>query len=456
MIKTTVLIIEDEISSLQVLSSFLEEAGHKVIPKSDGLAGLEVVKNQNIDLVLCDLKLPNLSGLEFYKKMKEIKPNVPLIMITAFSSVQSAVEIIKLGAFDYLTKPLNYDELKLSMDKALEQLQLLREVQSLREQVAERYGLGGIIGKSELMQKVFKVIDMVADTDATILIEGETGTGKELVAKAIHLHYRNRRKDKPFIAMNCAAIPKDLLESELFGHEKGAFTGAVAQRKGTFELSDQGTLFLDEIGEASMAVQAKLLRVLDQKKFRRLGGVKTLAVDVQLIAATNADLLKKVEAGEFRKDLYYRLNVIRIQLPSLRGRLDDLVNLIEHFFRKFAGRHHREIKEVSPETLQILYRYPWPGNIRELENLIENLVLTCPERIITPVWLPSEYCGIKPEEIEPSAGRRIGQNPTLGHLEKEAIQRVLLHNKGHRGKTAEQLGVTRKILWAKMKKYHLK
>ena len=456
MAKPTILIIEDEVASLHVMADFLTEAGYEVIPISDGVEGLKVVQDNEIDLVLCDFKLPKISGLEFYKRAKKLKSHLPLIMMTAYSSVQSAVEIMKLGASDYLTKPLNYDELRLSVTKVLEQQELLREVRTLRDQVTERYGLGGIIGKSQPLQKVFQVIHAVADTDTTILIKGETGTGKELVAKAIHLHDRSRRKNKPFIAVNCAAFPRDLLESELFGHEKGAFTGAIAQRKGTFELADQGTLFLDEIGTANMAAQAELLRVLQEQKFRRVGGTKTVEVDVRLIAATNEDLVKKIQEGQFRQDLYYRFNVIPIEVPPLRERLDDLPNLIDHFFKKYSGRYHRELKSISSEALQLIYQYPWPGNIRELENLIERLIVTCPEKIITPQWLPLEYQSKQAGEIKSSPEEMLKTNQTLRDLERETIRKVLAQNKGHRGKTAEQLGISRKVLWSKMKEYHLK
>jgi two-component system NtrC family response regulator len=327
-----------------------------------------------------------------------------------------------------------------------------QELRSLKKEVTERYGLGNIIGKSERMREVFQVMNNISETETTILIEGETGTGKELVARAIH--YMSLRKDRPFVAVNCAAFPPDLLESELFGHERGSFTGAIGQRKGMFELANGGTLFLDEIGTGSMAVQLELLRVLQDQKFRRVGGTKSVDVDVRIIAATNVDLIQKINTGQFRQDLYYRLNVIPIKLPPLRERLEDLPDLIDHFLEIFSLRHHRDLKTVSAETLQILYRHPWPGNIRELENLIERLVVTCPDRSITPEWLPEEMDGgVRP------AGLKTAQDPlqpgTLEMMEREAIRRVMTRNKGHRSKTAQQLGISRKVLWTKMKKYHL-
>jgi transcriptional regulator with PAS, ATPase and Fis domain len=329
-----------------------------------------------------------------------------------------------------------------------------RQLRSLVKQVSDHYGFGNIIGKSERMREVFQLMENIADTETTVLLQGETGTGKELVARAIH--YSSSRKGKPFIAVNCAAFPPDLLESELFGHEKGSFTGATVQRKGMFELAHGGTFFLDEIGAGSMAVQLELLRVLQDQKFRRVGGAKSVEVDVRVIAATNEDLNEKIENGKFRRDLYYRLNVIPIRLPALRQRLEDLPELIEYFLKKFSLRHRRGEKAISPETLQILYRCPWPGNIRELENLVERLVVTCPESVITPKWLPEEYeqsapgvSGIFPA-VEP------GIDTTLERMEREVIQRAIAHNQGRRKETAEQLGISRKVLWAKMKKYQLK
>jgi two-component system NtrC family response regulator len=327
-----------------------------------------------------------------------------------------------------------------------------QELRFLKKEVTERYRWGNIIGKSEPMQEVFQVMNNISETETTILIEGETGTGKELVAKAIH--YMSLRKERPFVAVNCAAFPPSLLESELFGHEKGSFTGAIGQRKGMFELANGGTLFLDEIGTGSTEVQLELLRVLQERKFRRVGGTKSVDVDVRIIAATNVDLIQKIEAGQFRQDLYYRLNVIPIKLPALRERLEDLPELIDHFIEIFSLRHHREVKAVAPETLQVLYRYSWPGNIRELENLIERLVVTCPAATITPEWLPEEYDAAS-VEFGPRALREFIQPGTLEMLEREAIRRVMTRNKGHRIKTAQQLGISRKVLWTKMKKYHL-
>jgi transcriptional regulator with PAS, ATPase and Fis domain len=327
-----------------------------------------------------------------------------------------------------------------------------RELRSLKKEVTERYGLGNIIGKSERMQEVFQVMKNIAETETTILIEGETGTGKELVAKAIH--YMSFRKDRPFVAVNCAAFPPDLLESELFGHERGSFTGAIGQRKGMFELANGGTLFLDEVGTGSVAVQLELLRVLQEQKFRRVGGTVSVDVDVRIIAATNVDLIRKIEAGLFRQDLYYRLNVIPIKLPALRERFEDLPLLIDYFLEIFSTRHHREIKTISPETLQVLYRHSWPGNIRELENLIERVVVTCPEGTVTPEWLPEEFAG-DPVKSGSRAVQDFVQPTTLETLEREAIRRVMTRNKGHRSKTAQQLGITRKVLWTKIKKYHL-
>ncbi|MBI4715636.1 MAG: sigma-54-dependent Fis family transcriptional regulator, partial [Nitrospirae bacterium] len=420
----------------------------------DGASGLEFLRARVVDLVLCDLRIPGISGIDLVRQMKEERPNLPIIIMTAYGTVESAVDLLKLGVYDYLAKPLNYEKLSFLIAKALEQSRLLSEVESLRSQVQTRYHFQNLVGKSRKMQEVYDLVARVAATDSTVLLEGETGTGKELAARAIH-HSGPRRKG-PFIAVNCAVFPETLLEAELFGHEKGAFTGAISEKKGDFELADGGTLFLDEIGSASPAAQAELLRVLQDREFRRVGGTKTIRVDVRVIAATNQDLRQRVSAGQFRQDLFYRLHVIPMTLPPLRERHEDIPSLVDHFLRKIVPGAQRKI--LAPETLQVLYRHHWPGNVRELENLVERLVVTCDREVIPPEALPPEilWQGSGGSEGLGPMGRMPEVSPvgmTLEEHERELIRTTLERTGGSRKQTAEILGISRKILWRKMRRY---
>jgi Nif-specific regulatory protein len=386
----TLLIVDDEPNIRRVLTAVFEKAGYRVLTAESGKKALDIIATEpHIHAMICDLIMPDLNGVEVLKAAKEINPQISVVMITAHGTIRTAVDAMKLGAFDYITKPFDMDEIKLVVKNAVERSQLLEENVHLRQELKSRYSFQGIVGSSSKMQEVFKIVERVANSNATVLIRGESGTGKELIARAIH--YSSPRAAKPFIAVSCAALPETLLESELFGYEKGAFTGAVGQKAGRFELAHQGTLFLDEIPEISPAMQVKLLRVLQEREFERVGGTKTIRVDVRLIAATNRDLEQLVAEGHFRPDLYYRLQVIQIFLPPLRERTEDIPLLVQHFIEKYNKENGKSVKGVSNETMDILMKYHWPGNVRELENVIERGVVLADTdaELITPDLLPS-------------------------------------------------------------------
>ncbi|MBI5197634.1 MAG: sigma-54-dependent Fis family transcriptional regulator [Nitrospirae bacterium] len=448
--RPTLLIIDDEPGNIQILSDILRGQGYEILTAGDGEGALKLISSRLIDLILCDLRVPKINGAEIVKRVRETHPHLPIIVMTAYGTVESAVNLIKSGVYEYLPKPLDYDKLQFVIGKALEQTRLLSEVEALRSQLQERYQFRNLIGKSKGMQEVYRLIARVADTDSTVLLEGETGTGKELAARAIH--YSGQRKPGPFIAVSCAAFPEGLLESELFGHERGAFTGAVSEKKGDFELADGGTLFLDEIGSASPAAQAELLRVLQDKVFRRIGGTRNIQVDVRVIAATNQDLQQLVTQGRFRQDLFYRLHVIPIQLPPLRDRREDIPYLVEHFLRKFTPASGGKV--MAPETLQVLYQHDWPGNVRELENLVERLVVTCDRDLISPEYLPAEIRR-DPQGISDCIPQIPESGVTLDQMEEGLIRKTLEKTGGNRNMAASLLGVSRKVLWRKMKRYRM-
>ncbi|HET6453348.1 MAG TPA: sigma-54 dependent transcriptional regulator [Armatimonadota bacterium] len=385
----SILIVDDEANIRRVLDAVFSKDGYRVLTAENGKKALDIISTEpDLDVLLCDLIMPDLNGIEVLKSAREINPFLSVVMITAHGTIKTAVDAMRFGAFDYITKPFDMDEIKLIVKNALERRRLLAENTELKQELRSRYKFDEIVGSSGKMHDVYKVIERVANSNATILVRGESGTGKELVARAIH--YNSSRAAKPFIAVSCAALPETLLESELFGHEKGAFTGAVGQKAGRFELANQGTLFLDEIAEVSLSMQVKLLRVLQERKFERVGGTKTLSMDVRMIAATNRNLEEAVAMSEFREDLYYRLQVIQVFLPPLRDRREDIPPLVEHFVEKFNTENGRNIKFASPECMDLLMKYDWPGNIRELENAIERgVVLADPaSEYITPDLLP--------------------------------------------------------------------
>jgi two-component system NtrC family response regulator len=384
----TILIVDDEKNYLLVLEALLVDAGYEVITSDNTIEALEITVSHDLDLVITDMRMPGQDGMEFLAQLRSRQPGPPVIMMTAYATVEKAVEAMKRGAFDYITKPFKNEELILTIRKAIEMHRLKQENRLLSLDLQERYQFGNIVGKSKIMRQVYEIIEKVAQTRASVLITGESGTGKELIARAIH--FNSSRSDKPFISVNCSALSETLLESELFGHERGAFTGAVTQRKGRFELAHGGTLFLDEVGDMSPALQVKLLRVLQEMKFERVGGTKTLQVDARLVTASNRELEREVELGRFREDLYYRLKVVHIKVPPLRERRDDIPLLVHHFLEKAAKANAIPVKSVSHEALKYLYQYDWIGNVRELENVIERAVILCDGDDVRPQDLPEE------------------------------------------------------------------
>jgi two-component system NtrC family response regulator len=384
----TVLIVDDERNYLLVLEELLSEEGYQVITAEGALRGLECLEDNDLDVVITDMKMPGMDGMEFMERVKLRMPDIPIIMMTAFGSVEKAVEAMRKGAFDYILKPFKNEELKLTILKAIDHYNLVRQNRQMARELQGKYHFGNIVGKSARMQRIFELIEKVAPTRATVLITGDSGTGKELIARAIH--YNSPRINQPFISVNCGALPETLLESELFGHEKGAFSGAVSQRKGRFELAHEGTLFLDEISEMSPPLQVKLLRILQEMEFERVGGSHTLKVDVRVVAASNRNLKEESANGRFRSDLYYRLNVVHVHLPSLRERKDDLPLLVNHFLAKYAKEAMRESISMSSGAMKRILDYPWPGNVRELENAIERAVILSTGNEIQAEDLPGE------------------------------------------------------------------
>jgi two-component system NtrC family response regulator len=384
----TVLIVDDERNYLLVLEALLSEEGYQVITAEGAQRGLECIEENELDVVITDMKMPGIDGMEFMERIRLRQPDLPVIMMTAFGSVEKAVEAMRKGAFDYILKPFKNEELKLTISKAITHYHLVRQNRQLARELQGKYHFGNIIGKSPQMQRIFELIEKVAPTKATVLITGDSGTGKELIARAIH--YNSPRKNQPFISVNCGALPETLLESELFGHEKGSFSGAVSQRKGRFELAHEGTLFLDEISEMSPPLQVKLLRVLQEMEFERVGGSHTLKVDVRVVAASNRNLKEDAAKGRFRNDLYYRLNVVHVYLPPLSERKDDLLILVNHFVAKYAKDNHQDTISISAGAMERLLDYHWPGNVRELENVIERAIILSDRREIQVKDLPSE------------------------------------------------------------------
>ena len=407
----TILIVDDEKNYLLVLEALLRDAGYEVITCDNASEALEITTSHDLDLVITDMRMPGVDGMEFLVQLRGLQPEIPVIMMTAYATVEKAVEAMKRGAFDYVTKPFKNEELILTIRKALEMHRLKQENRLLSQELQERFKFGNIVGKSKVMRQVYEIIEKVAQTRASVLIIGESGTGKELIARAIH--FNSPRSDKPFVSVNCSALPETLLESELFGHERGAFTGAVTRRKGRFELAHNGTLFLDEVGDMSPALQVKLLRVLQEMRFERVGGTATLQVDARLVAASNRDLKREVELGRFREDLYYRLKVVHINVPPLRERRDDIPLLVHHFLRKVAKINGLPVKNVSHEALKYLYQYDWLGNVRELENVIERAVILCDGDEIRPQDLAEELFQKKLPGITDKAFEETLQGPEL-------------------------------------------
>ncbi len=452
----TVLIVDDEKNYPPIIAAVLQEEGYETLTANSGPEALEILKHSDVDLILTDYKMPKMDGIELLERVKTEDTDLPVIMMTAHGTVEKAVEAMQKGAYSYLLKPFDNDRLVLYVNKANAVFRLIKENRQLRTAVASQYQFDNIIGKSKPMQDVFEIIKKVSPTTATVLIEGESGTGKELVAKSIH--FNSTRRDKPYIAVNCSALTESLLESELFGHERGAFTGAVSTKKGRFELADEGTLFLDEIGELSQSLQVKLLRVLQEKIFERVGGIKPIAVDIRLIAATNKDLKEEVKQGRFREDLYFRLDVVNIVLPPLRERPEDIRLLINHFMKKYADERTSDVPVtgIDSEAQRLFHEYGWPGNVRELENVIERAMIFCPNSRIKPSDLPKDFketmnYNIPLEDIPATAKLY----ETLATVERRMIERALQRANYVQSHAAEMLGIGKSGLNQKIKKYKL-
>jgi two-component system NtrC family response regulator len=449
----TILIVDDEKNYRVVLSAFLSGEGYEVLTAESAHEALEAVDSVDLDLVLTDMKMPVMDGIELLKHIKEKNPHLPVVMMTAYGTVEKAVEAMQLGAFNFIQKPFQNETLRQMVHKAVGTYKVFKENRRLLQDLEVRYHFDNIIGKSKPMREIFSLIEKVAPTKATALITGESGSGKELIARAIH--YNSPRRNKPFIAVSCAALTETLLESELFGHEKGAFTGAIAMKKGRFELADGGTLFLDEIGEIPIPVQVKLLRVLEDMTFERVGGTRLIEVDIRLITATNKDLTKEVEDGGFREDLYFRLNVVHIMLPPLRERSEDIPLLATHFVRKYAEEANRGEIAISPEAMRFLCNHRWPGNVREFENAIERAVLLSADDEITLDDLPKELLGFSDLEI-PIDWQKMSNLPeTLDAIEKRLIEKAMALSDNVQARAAGLLNIPRSNLQYRLKKHNL-
>ncbi len=446
--KYNILVVDDEKNIREGLGRVLELDGYRVFLAADGRKGLELVESGDIDLVISDLKMPGVSGEELLRKTRDKYTNLPVIILTGHGTVENAVQAMKDGAFDFLTKPINLEHFAILVKRALSNRELILQHRHMQKELEKRSQFANIIGKSAAMHSIFEKIRQVAPTRASILITGESGVGKEVIAEAIH--YTSPRKDKPLIKVHCAALTETLLESELFGHERGAFTGAVARKRGRFELAHLGSLFLDEIGEISQSVQIKLLRVLQDKQFERVGGEETIETDVRIIAATNRDLMADISTGKFREDLYYRLNVINIHIPPLKERNEDIPLLVAAFLKEFSRENSKNIEGIETKARLALYNYSWPGNVRELRNCIESAVVMSKDTILSLEDLP-------PHIGQTSGGQSLRLSPgiSLAEGEKEIIRSALNMNKGNKSKTAEILGIGRKTLHRKIQEYSL-
>ena len=448
----TILIVDDEKNYLVILEALLAPEGYEIITEDNATNALRLIREADLDLVITDMRMPGMNGMELLEEAKKVDPELPVIMMTAYGTIEKAVEAMKKRAYDYITKPFRNEELKLTVKKALDFYRLKKENRLLSDALSDRYKYGNIIGKSQPMLKIYEMIAKVSPSKASVMITGPSGTGKELIAKAIH--YNSPRKNRPFISINCGALTETLLESELFGHERGAFTGAVTMKKGRFELADGGTLFLDEVGEMSPSLQVKLLRVLQEMEFERVGGTKTIKVDVRILAASNRRLKEDVDKGVFREDLFYRLNVVHIEVPPLKERAEDIPFLVAHFVEKFRSSNRKKI-ELAPEVWKALYSYPWPGNIRELENTMERAMVMSSDENITLKDLPDYVISEKEQAID--LDRIVPLNlalaEALDQIEERLISRALNHSNNVQSRAAEMLGITRHAMHYKMKKY---
>ena len=448
-----ILLIDDEPAQITSLKSFLKRRDYIVSSANSGSDGINIVKDGNVDLVFTDYRMPEMNGLEVVQSIKEINPELPVVVITAFSDIKDAVHVMKEGAFDYLSKPIQLDELEILVKKAQERNNLISENKLLKEQLKEQFKFDFIVTKSPKMEKILSTTSRVAKSNSTVLVRGETGTGKELIARA--LHYSSNRQNKPLVTVNCAALSENLLESELFGHEKGSFTGASSQRIGRFEQADGGTLFIDEIGDISLQTQVKLLRALQFGEFERIGGTKTIKVDVRVVTATNRNLEELIETGEFRQDLYYRINVIAINLPALRERKEDIPILIKHFIDKYAKENGKAVTDISKEAHNQLMHYNYPGNIRELENIIESAIVMSREEVITindftsDLIISTEATALNPHNFINSYEEK------LKAFETTMINDALVLKNGNQSQAANMLGMTERHFRSRMQKYNI-
>jgi len=448
MLKSAILVVDDDAGHRSMLLTLLSDWGYRLEGARDGETAVALCRTQSFDLVLMDVRMTGISGIEALQEIKLRQQELPILIMTAYSDVKTAVEAIKAGAYDYLTKPLNFDDLQQAMERALDHAALRHENKALQEALAASWDTGGIISQSSAMQQVMRNLAAIAPSEATVLITGESGTGKELIAKAIHNN--SPRRKAPFIAVNCAALAENLLESELFGHERGAFTGAEGRRKGRFQSADKGTIFLDEIGEISSAMQSTLLRVIQEREIQPLGSDRALKIDVRILAATHRDLAQEVEQGRFRRDLFYRLHVVALHLPPLRERPEDIPLLAGHFLKKFSEKNHKQIKCFTPAAIRRLATHAWPGNVRELENAVERAVVLLAgdyvqEWDLPPTLLPGQAEGAMPVALAPGI--------RLEDMERQAIMAALEAAGGNKSQAARQLGITRKTLHAKLQKY---
>jgi len=453
-----ILVVDDEKAIRWSLGEALRNIEYEVEEAENGKKALKLFQDEPFDLVILDLKLPDIDGLQVLKKLKEVEPELPVIMMTAYGEVETAVEAIKSGAYDFMQKPFQLEKMKIEIKNALETSNLRQQLDGIRKRERETYNFKNFLGKSSVMQEVFRKVKKIGESRAsTILIQGESGTGKELVARAIH--ECSNGADRPFLEINCAALPETLLESELFGHEKGAFTDAKYRKKGLFELAEGGTIFLDEIGEMGITLQSRLLRVIENKTFRRVGGVKDLKVNTRIISATNRDLKKAIKEGKFRSDLYYRLQVIPIYLPPLRERKEDIPLLANHFISVFNREFKKNVKKIGPEVEKLLVSYSWPGNVRELKNVIERAILLEAEDELLPEHLPPEITqgrgeGLMEEEASSTSIDDLFPM-TLKEMEKLLIEKTLERTSGNKSRAAKILGISRQTLREKVKQYEL-
>jgi DNA-binding NtrC family response regulator len=450
-----ILFVDDEKSILELLKKVFTKEGYSVQTAMSAGKAFELLDENDFDLILTDIRLPQKSGMDILKQVMKKKPEIPVIMMTAYGTIKQAVEAFKIGAVDYVVKPFDLEELKLIVNHGLEKRKLKEENILLKKELKEKFNIENIIGKSKIMQEVFNLIEKISATDSTVLIYGESGTGKEIAARAIHIN--SHRKDKPFVTINCGALPENLLESELFGHVRGSFTGAVSEKKGMFQVAENGTLFLDEVGEMSLSTQVKLLRALQEKKIRKVGGIKEIDTDVRIIAATNQDLKKRIKEGRFREDLFYRLNILYFEMPPLRKRREDIPLLVSHFLEKYCKKMGRGMKRLVPEVISVLESYYWPGNVRELENVMERIVAIEERTTVTVGSLPKDLLSPQSSfEEDFSLQDGFDLNKKLDEISRSYLQKALKQSEGSLKKTASLLGLNYRSLRYLIEKFELK